>query len=328
MGSNKDMKDFNPFPGLRPYAREDRELFFGREAECDEVILKLLKNRYITIIGASGNGKSSLVFSGVLPKIIDLKTGESSIWNIISFRPGSDPFGNLAEALAESMADPGQNRTGRDLILTELLNNPGNFSDVVRKYIIRHDDNVLLIIDQFEEIFRFASSGKSEISYATTLKFIDFIIDSVIKPDINTFIIFTMRSEYLGECSHYKGLTALVNNSNYFVPDIGTDNWREIIEKPVNFAGAKIDQDLVETIIEDLKGKTGQLPLFQHAMMRTWNHWKELDEPDKPISKADYESIGTIRNAVSLHAEELYQDLSPHGRKICSVLFKTITRKS
>jgi len=327
MGLKKDIKDFNPFPGLRSFASGDRDLFFGRNTESDEVVLKLLKNRYITIIGAAGNGKSSLVFSGVLPKILNLKIRESSFWKIISCRPGNDPCGNLAGALSDGITDSGQDRIGRDLIISELLSNQGSLSDVVRKYLIKQDDNVILIIDQFEELLRYSSSGKTENSYATTIKFIDFLIDSVIKPDINIFIIFTMRSEYLGECSHFKGLTALVNNSNYFVPDMGTDNWREIIEETVNFAGAKIDQDLVEAILSDLKDKTGQLPVFQHAMMRTWDHWKELGEPDKPISKADYDSVGTIKNAISLHAEELYEELSTRGKKICAVLFKTITRK-
>jgi WD40 repeat protein len=327
MRPKNDNKDFNPFPGLKPFTPEDRDLFFGRNTESDEVILKLLKNRYITIMGASGNGKSSLVYSGVLPKIVNLKIRESSLWKIISFKPGNDPFGNLAGAMTDIIADPGQNSIGRDLILSGLIDNAGSFSDIIRKYIIRQDENVLIIIDQFEELLRYSSSGKTENSYATAARFIDFLINSVIKSDINIFIILTMRSEYLSECSHFRGLTNMVNNSNYFVPDIGTDNWREIIEKTVNSAGAKIDQDLVEAILSDLKDITGQLPVFQHAMMRTWAHWKELDEPAKPISKADYDSVGTIKNAVSLHAEELYDELSARGKKICAVLFKTITRK-
>ena len=60
-----DKKNFNPYPGLRPFGTEDSELFFGREAESAEIILKLLKNRYITVLGASGIGKSSLIYGGV-----------------------------------------------------------------------------------------------------------------------------------------------------------------------------------------------------------------------------------------------------------------------
>src|ERR1035437_1554749 len=323
----KDIKDFNPFPGLRPFAPEDSELFFGRKAESDEVLLKLLKNRYITVIGASGNGKSSLIFGGVLPKIMNLKIRDSSIWRIISFRPGNDPFGNLAVALSNGISDSAQKRIERDIILSDLLDNPGSFSDVVRKYILKHDDNVLLIIDQLEELFRYFSPGKADISHATVVKFVDFLVNSVNKPDVNVFIIATMRSEYLGECSHYKGLTGLINNSNYLVPDMGPENWREVIEGPVNFAGAKIDPKLVETLLDDLRDRTDQLPVLQHTMMRTWNLWRELNEPNKPISMADYDLSGTINNAVLLHAEEVYEELSQRGKEICAIMFKTITRK-
>ena len=327
MVPKREIKELNPFPGLRPFAPEDSNLFFGRETESDEVILKLIKNRYITITGTSGTGKTSLIYGGVLPKIKNLKINESSIWRIISIRPGNDPFGNLADAISTGISDTDQDKTERAPILSGLQDNHGNFSDIVRKYMIKHNDNILLVIDQFEEIFRYFTPGKSEISNKTASKFAEFLVNSIVKPDVNVFIIVTMRSEFIGECSHYKGLAKLVNNSNYLVPDMGTENWKAAIEKPVNFAGAKIDPKLVETLLNDLRDKTGQLPVLQHVMMRTWSHWQELDEPDRPISQSDYESVGTINNALSIHAEEAYAELSQRGKEICAVLFKTITRK-
>ena len=322
-----DKKNFNPYPGLRPFATEDSELFFGREAESTEVILKLLKNRYITVLGASGIGKSSLIYGGVLPKILNLKIRESLVWRIISFRPGRDVFGNLADALLYEVTDSEQKKVERETILSQLIDNLHSFSDIVSKYLIRKDDNVLLVIDQFEEIFRYNSPGKSEISHATAVKFVDFLVNSVIKPGGNIFIIVTMRSDYLGECSHYKGLTRFINNSNYLVPYMGTENLKEVIERPVNYAGAKIDPTLIEALLNDLRDRTDQLPVLQHAMMRTWAHWQLLDEPDKPINKADYDSIGTIINSVSQHADKVYEDLDQRGKEICAVLFKSITRK-
>ena len=328
MGPKKDIKDFSPFPGLRPFAPEDSNLFFGRESESNEIILQLMKNRYITIIGASGNGKSSLAFGGVLPKIMNLKIRESKVWRIISLRPGNDPFGNLAVALSNGITDEDQKSIGKDIILNDLLNSQGSFSDIVRKYLVKHDDNVLLVIDQFEELFRYNSPGKSEILHSNAKRFVDFLVTSVIKPDVNIFIILTMRSEYLGECSHYKGLTMLVNNSNYLVPEMSTDSWREVIEGPVKFAGAKIDQELVWILLNDLTDRTDQLYVLQHAMLRTWAQWQKLDEPDKPLSKSMYEMAGTMNNAISIHAEEAYAELNNRGKDICSVMFKTISGKS
>jgi WD40 repeat protein len=327
MGPKQDIRNFNPFPGLRPFAPEDNNLFFGREAEIDEAILKLLKNRYIAVIGTSGTGKSSLIYGGVLPKIMNLKIRESSAWKIISFNPGNDPFGNLAGALSDSLIVPGQEKIVRETILSDLQGTTGNFSDIVRKYTLKHDDNVLLVIDQFEEIFRYLTPARSENSDKTAVAFAEFLVNSVIKPHVNVFIIITMRSEFLGECSHYKGLTQLVNNSNFLVPDMGTENWREVIEGPVNFAGATIEPELIEILLTWLTDKPGQLSVLQHVMMRTWARWQELGEPEKAISLADYDSVGTITNAVSIHAEEVFGQLSQKGREICAVLFKAVTRK-
>lgn len=327
MGQEKDISDKNPFPGIRPFSPGDRNLFFGRDAERDEIILKLLKNRYVTVIGSSGCGKSSLIFGGVLPKIVNVKTKESAIWRTISISPGNDPFENLAEALSTGIAEPGQKSIDKDLILSELLNEPVSLSDVVRKYMIRPDDNILFIIDQFEELFRYLSAGKTEISNESIKPFIDFLLNSVITPDVNVFIVLTMRSEYLGECSQYKGLTTLVNNSNYLVPDMSDDNYREIIVKPVINSGAKIDQELVDTVVKDLHDKTWKLPMLQHAMMRTWDHWRKLDQPENPIGKTDYNLIGTLNNAVSVHADEVFDDMNQRSRDICAAMFKVLARK-
>lgn len=328
MEPKKDFKDFNPFPGLRPFVPEDSNLFFGRDSESDEVVMKLLKNRYITVIGASGSGKSSLVYGGVLPKILNLKSKESSVGRIISLRPGNDPFGNLAEALSSGITDISQKTIEKSIILEDLLSNQLSFSEVVRKHLLKHDDNVILVIDQFEEIFRYQSPQEKELLNSSVRKFIDFLVDSVFKPDVDILVILTMRTEYLGECSQYKGLTTLINNSNYFVPEMEIRNWKEVIECPVKFAGAKIEPELVELLVNDLEARTGQFAVLQHAMMRTWSYWQTLEDSEKLLSREDYERAGTMNNAISLHAEEVYGKLSLRGREICSSLFKAITRKS
>ena len=136
-----------------------------------------------------------------------------------------------------------------------------------------------------------------------------------------------MRSDFIGECAHYQGLTQLINNSNYLVPHMGTENYREAITGPVKYAGAKIDPNLVEILLKDIGDRTDQLPVLQHAMMRTWNRWQELDEPERPIDKTDYDSVGTMSDAMSLHANEAFEELSPRGKEICEIMFKTITEK-
>ena len=321
MGPIANTKKFNPFPGLRPFAPEESDLFFGRAGESEEVLEKLLANRFVTVIGASGSGKSSLIYCGILPKVHKLANKDAE-WKIISFRPGNDPFGNLADAMAASVKG-----TERDKIYSDMTGSPDGIINAVKNYFSQNGTKLLLVIDQFEELFRYSSLSKGESTHKLTADFVDRVVNSVSQTAVNVFTILTMRSDFIGECAHYQGLTQLINNSNYLVPHMGTENYREAITGPVKYAGAKIDQKLVEILLSDIGDRTDQLPVLQHAMMRTWNRWQELDEPDRPIDKTDYDSVGTMSDAMSLHANEAFEELSPRGKEICEVMFKTLTEK-
>ncbi|HLN20511.1 MAG TPA: hypothetical protein VK213_05440 [Bacteroidales bacterium] len=313
MSSETAKKGFNPFPGLRPFTPGESDLFFGRKGESAEVLSKLLKNRFVTVMGASGTGKSSLIYCGVLPGVRELKS-DGSGWIIVSLRPGNDPFGNLAKALADSSKDK-----------TDISqDNPDGIAGMVNS-VIKGNENVLLVIDQFEELFRYGSLGNADLS--APARFVDSLVKAVNQHSVNIFTILTMRSDFIGECAHFQGLTQLINESNYLVPHMGRENYREAIEGPVKYAGAKIEQGLVEILLNDIGERTDQLPVLQHAMMRTWTYWQQLDEPDRPIAKSDYDSIGTLSNAMSMHANEAFEELSPSGKVICEKLFKTITDK-
>jgi len=327
MAEKRDNKNFNPFPGLRPFAPEESDLFFGREGESEEVVGKLLKNKFVTVIGASGSGKSSLIYCGVLPKVKKLKTDKNADWRILTFRPGNDPFGNLADALSESLYASGNERLDRNTILSELQNNPDGISGAVKSLMLKPDEKVLIVVDQFEELFRYSTLGKTDPSLAPAGWFVDFLVDTVDQSTGNIFTIITMRSDFIGECAHFQGLTQLINNSNYLVPHMGSENYRQAIEGPVKYAGAEIDPALVEILLKDIGDRTDQLPVLQHAMMRTWSHWRELDDLDRPINKSDHDSVGTMSNAMSLHANEAYEELSLRGKEICEVMFKTLTEK-
>ncbi len=327
MGSKNETLKFNPFPGLRPFAEEESDLFFGREKESLEVLGKLLANRFVTVIGASGTGKSSLIYCGVLPKVREKGLKDSSSWRIIKFRPGNDPFGNLGEAIAENLTGRGLHKVETDAILLEMHLDADGISSTLGKYVSSDGGNVLLVIDQFEELFRYStlSAGGSKGVHAS--EFVDKIVKAVSRADSNIYTLITMRSDFIGECAHYQGLTQLINNSNYLVPHMKRENYRQAIEGPVKYAGASIDPKLVEIILNDIGDRTDQLPVLQHALMRTWSYWLELDDPGRSISQTDYDSVGTMSDAMSRHANEAFEELDQRGREICEKMFRTITEK-
>ncbi len=324
MGTNLKTEKFNPFPGLRPFLPEESDLFFGRELESEEVLGKLLYNRFITVIGASGSGKSSLIYCGVLPRVKKLGN-DPSLWKILTFRPGNDPLDNLTDALLEGISMDKNNQPERQVISDLINSGPDGIIKVIKNYI--PGKKVLLLVDQFEELFRYKSTGSEVVSADQAASFIGLIEKSVEQREVEINIIITMRSDFIGECAHFQVFTQLINNSNYLVPHMNRDNYRAAIEGPVKYVNAKIDPKLVETLLEDIGDQTDQLPVLQHAMMRTWSYWQELDEPDRPLSFTDYDSVGTMSDAMSRHANEAYEELDQRGKEICEKTFKTITEK-
>jgi hypothetical protein len=327
MGPNLKTEKFNPFPGLRPFLPEESDLFFGREGESEEVLRKLLKNRFITVIGASGSGKSSLIYCGVLPRVKKLENNSSSSWRILTFRPGNDPIANMAEAFIKNIAENDKKNIDEQTITSLLNSGPDGITKVVKTFMSDNNKKVLILVDQFEELFRYRTTGAGSILAENAAGFVKLIEYSVNQTDAEVYTIITMRSDFIGECAHYQGFTQLINNSNYLVPHMNKENYRAAIEGPVKYAGALVDQKLVETLLDDIGDQTDQLPVLQHALMRTWAHWQELDEPDRPITFTDYDSVGTMSDAMSRHANEAFEELSLRGREICEKTFKTITEK-
>jgi ABC-type dipeptide/oligopeptide/nickel transport system ATPase component len=104
------IKSFNPYPGLRPYRYEESHLFFGRERHIAEIIRKLEQHRFVSIVGNSGSGKSSIVKAGVLPSLV--KQDEN--WITATFRPGENPIFHLANDLFDQNIFKDKNFTKED----------------------------------------------------------------------------------------------------------------------------------------------------------------------------------------------------------------------
>ena len=325
-GKLKDEK-FNPFPGLRPFTPEESEIFFGREDESSEIAGKLIRNRFVAVTGASGSGKSSLILCGLLPKIRGLSSKETGIWRILTMKPGNDPFGNLTRSFAENIPDADKRNMPKDEILKLLKENPDGIAEVIKRLSSEIKGKVLLFIDQFEELFRYGSPETGIGTGTDTARFIDLLTNAVTHSNPDFYLVITLRSDLISVCEHYRGFTELLNNSNFLVSRMNRENFREVIIGPVKNAGAEIDNDLVEQLIDEVEDRSDQLPVLQHALMRTWIRWRELDEPERPIDYSDYSSIGTMKGAISRHADEIYERLDQNGKRICEKLFKIITGK-
>ncbi|MCD6566938.1 MAG: hypothetical protein J7K53_13455 [Bacteroidales bacterium] len=318
-----------PFPGLRPFRIEESHLFFGREGQSEDVLAKLAKNKFVAVIGASGSGKSSLMYCGLVPILYGgFITEAGSRWRIVTTRPGNSPVKNLAHALQE--INPGQKddqELQESVSQAVLMRSSKGLAECIKQLKLPPNENVLLLVDQFEELFRYKASREDVSTINESESFVSLLVEAVRQTDVPVFIVLTMRSDFIGDCSQFQELTDLINNSNYLVPQMTRDDFREAIMGPVAVGGAKIEPMLVQQLLNEVGDNPDQLPILQHAMMRTWEYWKELNDPNKPIGLSDYEAIGKMEKALSEHANEAFDELTQEGKRTCESLFKTLTEK-
>lgn len=323
----------NPFPGLRPFKIEESHLFFGREGQSDEVLLKLSKSRFVGVIGPSGSGKSSFIYCGVLPILYGgFLTDASPNWEVVVTRPGAGPIDNLAESLLKTSkdynyADPEDKKIKRTIVSTLLRSSSLGLVEAIQQSRRSADINYLVLVDQFEELFRF-KDGSDPNSVNETLAFVNLLMEAINYEDAPIYVAITMRSDFIGDCAQFPELTRKINDSHYLIPQMTRDQKRRAIEGPVAVGNAKITPRLVQQLLNDLGDNPDQLPILQHALMRTWSYWsKYRDYEDEQVDLKHYEAIGTMSEALSMHANEAYDELDEDQKRICEVLFKAITEK-
>ncbi len=323
----------NPFPGLRPFSLEECHLFFGREGQVDEILMKLSQNRSITVMGYSGSGKSSLMYCGLVPVLYGgFMTHTSPYWQVVTTRPGNSPISNLTNSITEQLIKDNQieekdRNIYRSIIGSVLRSGPDGLIEVSKFLQTKAGENVFISIDQFEELFRYKDSKNDEFTNEATA-YVNLILSAVNQTRVPIYMAINMRSDFIGDCAAFPGLTQMINTSNYLVPQMTREQKRMAIEGPVAVGGGKISQRLVKRLLSDIGDNQDQLPIMQHALMRTWDYWIANREEGEPMDIRHYNSIGKISQALSLHANEAYDELSSREKEIAEILFKNTTEKN
>ncbi len=323
---------FNPFPGLRPFSIEESHLFFGREGQSEEVLDHLSGNRFVAVIGSSGSGKSSLMYCGVIPVLYGGFIADAgSKWRIITSRPGNSPIENLATAIVKNEKDENDqlDEEVRTSITYAVLNRSSKgLIEALQQTNISKDENVLVVVDQFEELFRFKrSQAEEDESVNESESFVKLLVEAARQQNAPIYVVITMRSDFIGDCAQFQELTELINESNYLVPQMTREDFRKAITGPVAVGGAKIDNHLVQQLLNEVSDNPDQLPILQHALMRTWDYWITQGDHGRPVSMNEYDAIGRMERALSDHANEAFDELDAEGKVVCESIFKTITEK-
>ncbi|MCP4215685.1 MAG: hypothetical protein GY765_13610 [bacterium] len=329
----------NPFPGLRPFEEEEEKYFFGRENAVADLMTQLRCSRFLAVLGPSGSGKSSLITAGLLPALYrGFMADAGSRWRVAFFRPGGNPVGNLARALGNTLhshiEEDGADKEALDrgdavsrrFMETTLRRSSHGLIEAVKQARLPGGENLLIVVDQFEELFRFGRmeqenpDGKRDSSV-----FVKLLLETRKQTDLPIFIILTMRSDFLGDCTTFMGLPEAVNNGQYLIPRMTRDEKRAAVSGPVAVNGGKISTPLMSRLLNDVGDNPDQLPILQHALMRTWDYWARR-RGDESMDISHYEAVGTMAGALSQHAEEAYGQLkNDRARLLCEKLFKLIT---
>ncbi len=326
-----------PFPGLRPFEMNENFVFFGRDGQSDEVLNKLSSAKFVAVVGTSGSGKSSLVRAGLLPALLSgHMPSAGSNWRIAVFRPGNSPIKNMALALNAGdvfgTTETSQAAERLTNIERTLRRSSLGLLEVVSQSRMDARENLLLLVDQFEELFRFKQGLANEHPEDEAAAFVKLLLEARQpgKQDeerLPIYIILTMRSDYLGHCANFWGLPEAINDGQYLIPRMTDDDRREAITGPAIIGGGRISSPLLNRLLNDAGEDPARLPILQHALMRTWDYWKSLGRLSEPIDLVHYEKIGTMTQALSIHADEAYLELSAALQKVAEKVFKALTEK-
>ena len=320
---------FNPFPGLRPFATDERHLFFGREQQVADILVRLRMNRFVAVVGSSGSGKSSLIRAGLLPELHGgTMRAAGSSWRVVIMRPSGDPITHLSQVLGESDLYQSQPEQELTLRVGVTLERSGlGLAEAVRQASLPPRTNFLIVVDQFEEIFRYTQNTPTARNAATA--FVRLLLEASRQAEVPIYVVLTMRSDFLGECSQYQGLAEAINQSEFLVPRLNRAQWRSAIEGPIRVGGGSVAPRLVQRLLNDVGEDPDQLPLLQHALMRSWDHWVSHRQGDEPLDLDHYEAVGGMHGALSRHADEAYDQLpGERQRAVAARMFKAVTEKT
>ena len=254
-----------PYPGLRPFKREEVDIFFGRDDHVNAMVDKLATNHFVCVTGPSGCGKSSLAKTGLMNALeAGFLPGAGSDWLFVDLRPGSDPLESLLTALAQSIIEG----SDHDLDLRELEimfrhhleTRSYDLNSVMALMDGLTTRPVLLLIDQFEELFRF---GQKDKNAAET--FVEILLKTHLARG-NVYVVLTIRTEELENCSRYPGLTTAINSSQFLTPTLDRFQLQEAIEGPITVFDGKIEPEFSIWLLNNADQFLDKLPILQHTL--------------------------------------------------------------
>ncbi len=302
-----------PYRGLFHFGPRDAEYFFGRESFIKTLFQATQTRNFIPLLGASGSGKSSVVFAGLVPKL-----QQEGHWQFTHFRPGSDPFHALALALVP-LYTTNLNETERIAQARQLANYLRDddipLTDVVAQIQQNYpSERVLVIADQFEELYTLCPDE------TIRRNFLDKLTTSPFER-VGMVLVLRMRADFLGNALSYRPFADVLQNTDLKLGPMNREELTEVIEKPAQKLGVTLEAGLVKRILDDVESEPGNLPLLEFALTELWQR-----RQGKELTHLAYTEIGQVQGALARHANEEYHKLSEEQREQMRRIFIQLVR--
>jgi WD40 repeat protein/energy-coupling factor transporter ATP-binding protein EcfA2 len=297
----------SPYIGLRKFEVRDRDLFFGR----DRILAHLqerLQEHFLLVLGASGSGKSSLIRAGLISQLAQQRGGE---FRELICTPDRNPF----ESFRASLTSAGYRQSDTEFLLKGQPDSLLKAAQTIKST----DDEWLIFIDQFEELFTLCSDG------SLRQRFIDSLVNLVRAELPSVDLVVAMRADFLDRFSAYPVLGGILQSSE-LITDLGDDELRLAIEQPAARHGVIFEPGLAGEIIQGLKGRneTGEterisLPLLQYTLKLLWESSGNLS--DRILRTSTYRQIGGVRGALQRRVDEIYNGFSLDEQQVAKHIF-------
>ncbi len=291
-----------PYPGLRHFGEQDAGVFFGRRAEIDVLIVELEHEHldprpsFVTVVGASGSGKSSLVLAGLVPRL-----RPSGQWLVAGPAvPGTTPTRALAGALVAAGIG-----TGVREVRARLRDQPASLLDDVvdrlaAKGLPPDRGRALLVLDQFEQAFTLAAPGERQPFFAA-------LAALTADPDSPMVVCATLRSEFLTQALADDALAPCMRRTVPVRP-IGSGLLRDVVSRPAERAVIDVEPELVDRIVADASGPDA-LPLLSYTLQQL----VEKCRADRVLTVAAYDDLGGVDGTLRRQADAALADLRAAG---------------
>lgn len=309
----------SPFRSLQVFEPEDAWLFFGRDTETNDLLARLGRSSVLAMVGNSGSGKSSLVRAGLIPALRAGRFQSEGLlvdqWRIAVFRPSGTPFDYLAEVLPSQLAPELSSKEKAEFSSEWRTKLPAG-GDTLRHAINTlasampekaGSARILLVVDQFEEIFTLTTNQQARDRYIDALM-------AASRPDnpIPVHVVLALRADFYAHCLEHAQLSRCLEANLYNVPRMTHEQLRETIEKRLALAAARAEPGLIDSMLEDVGTEPGNLALLEHALGQLW---EKCGRYGCTVTNHAYAEIGRLRGALGRHADEVYAGLGDEKQK-------------